>query len=408
MAEVLSSLLGDDVRKQWLCARVISMRYHRASANAIRDQITQWDDGDWSVTFGITEDGDPQVTLCEKPGSILVAIGGVTGGNTARRFVQAYGSIGRSATGPTLNSEAVRLGDPVVDVVLTMLRRNPSYGTITGYSMGGVMAAYVAAFLHSNGFRDEFEAITFGSPRYGKVAFRDTCPGGMYRVFNRDDPLPFLPVWSTEDATTYWTFRALFDQADPNVVIHNGYSWKLDETRRVEAQNPNFPSAGIGTSMIGWAVGVMTDPVLEHAIATYEARLYNLALRGLQLLLPLEQPELILELRVPPAAAVVPPPGLPMIQRIPIPERVIPPAPTIPANVRAGKPFYAARLNGVGRRDREWWVWHWDQPLFRTKDRTKARKAASRLNSLALAWSQSTAGEQFDLIDAIQIEFPPE
>lgn len=408
MPSVLSSLLGDDVRKQWLCARVLSMRFHRASANAIRDQIRQWDDGDWSVTFGIVEEGSPQLTLCEKPGYILIAIGGVPSIGVARRFVQGYANIGQFAGGPTLNSEALRLGDPVVEVTQTMLARNPSHGTICGYSMGGVMAAYVAAFLQNNGFIHQFECITFGSPRYGKASFSDTCPGGMYRIFNRDDPLPFLPVWSTEEAGTYWTWRALFNSSDPNVVVHNGYSWKLAENGRTEATVPNFPADGIGTSMLGWAIGVMSDPVIEHAIATYETRLYNLALPRLELLLPIVQPEPILELRVPPATPVVQPPVQAMIQRIPIPERVIPPAPPIPAGVRSSRPFYAARLNARGRHNPEWWVWHWDQPLFRTKDRSKAKKAASRLNSLALAWSQSTAGEQFDLIDAIQIEFPPE
>lgn len=408
MPQLMSSQFGSDVRKQWMCARVISLRYYRASARAIERALGEWDDGNWSVSFMEVPPGSPQVTLCEKPGYVLAAIGGVPSVSVARAFVTGYGNPTQANPVPHVNPVAILLADTVASVVLTILRRNPGQGTIAGWSMGGVMAAYVASFLTSEEQAQQFECITFGSPRFGGPSFNDLCATATYRVFNRDDPIPFLPVWSTEEASTYWVFRALYPSSEANLWRHSGEGWKLDENSRTVATMPNFPAAGIGNSMVGWAVGIMTDPVLEHAIATYEARLFALALPRLPDLLPIEQDAAIPALRVP----LEPAPELPaipnFIQRLPVPERQVSPPPPIPLAVSASKPFYAARLNGKGKRNPEWWVWHWETPMFRTKDRSKAKRAASRLNSLALAWSESTAGEQFDLIDAIQIEFPAE
>lgn len=406
MPTLMSSFFASDVRKQWMCARVLSLRRHRASARAIERALQEYDDGDWSVSFGLYGDNFPEVTFCEKPGYVLTAIGGVPSLAVARAFVSGFGNTSAASPIEAVNPVALVIGDEIAETVQTILRRNPAQGTIVGWSMGGVVAAYIGAWLVDPARSQAFEVLTFGSPRFGTARFNDLAPSALYRVFNRLDPIPFVPVWSTESIDTWRAFRAWYFSSDTNAWRHSGIGWVLDANARRRATMPDVPADGIGLNLVGWASGLMYDPIIEHAIATYEARLFNLALPTLPDLLPIAAEVEIPQLRVPVEPPPVTPPVPANMQRIAIAERTVPDPPTMPASVRAAKPFYSARLDSSVRPKSEWWVWHWETPLFRAKDRSAARKAASRLNSLALAWNQSTAGEQQDLVDAIQIQFP--
>jgi triacylglycerol lipase len=90
--------------------------------------------------------------------------------------------------------------------------------TVTGYSLGGAMAALLSKYLTINGYQ-VVEVVTFGQPKLtdaaGIAAFADLP---ILRFVNRNDPVPHLPpndFLPGED----------FDHFGPEVILYDGPSY---------------------------------------------------------------------------------------------------------------------------------------------------------------------------------------
>lgn len=403
MPNLLSEPVVDE-RPLWVCSRILSLLYNRAGVPTTVDFARSIQDGYVTSEFHLAEGHTPTWMSFSFRGLNLCVISGVTSTRTALSFVTDYGEI---LPATPLNRTATTGGDPILTAMLEVYRNNPAKTIFAGWSYGGVIAQYLAAAWLGTVNNDDRHVITYGAPRAAQTAFGPVYNGiPTTRVCNVRDPIPFLVPWSTEDAVAYWAFRAYRAFAEPNNWTQFGRGVRLSDSGLFwEYQMPSFPEGGIGTSVVGWATGLLTEPVGEHTIAAYEARLSQLAADAIRQDAQRVRPGL-----VPPG----PPPGVPlpnprpeaMAQRIAIPEREPEPPPPPPPGVRVGPTFYAASIRTGETNRKEWWVYHWETPLFRARNKTSAKRAASRLNSLQVAWLTSTAGEQADLLDAIQFEFP--
>uniref|UniRef100_A0A0N5AKT5 Lipase_3 domain-containing protein n=1 Tax=Syphacia muris TaxID=451379 RepID=A0A0N5AKT5_9BILA len=107
------------------------------------------------------------------------------GGNVARYFVDAFNSVWKG--GLRNNFEVLK-------------RQYPSYGLwITGYSLGGSMAAVAAHIIVAEKQFDpnRITLLTFGETRTGDMEFAEAQNRMLpvcYRVVGRDDIIPHLPL----------------------------------------------------------------------------------------------------------------------------------------------------------------------------------------------------------------------
>jgi pimeloyl-ACP methyl ester carboxylesterase len=393
-----------DERCIWASARCLSLLNSGVLPRAVADFARTVQDGFVSFIGAPANQPTPAYMILSFLNLNVVLISGVPNLRTAVSFIN---DTARFAPATPLNGTAVVAGDVIMTALLEAYRQNPGRLLVVGFSYGGVIAQYLAPAFRDAVLNDDIRVITFGSPRPARRQFGPAYNGiETLRVSNAGDPIPFVVPWSSEDAIAYWSFRATLAFAEPNDWTHFGRGVRLNDTGFIwSEQMPAFPAGGIGTSVIGWATGLMAHPVGEHAIACYEARLSNMVPLpgagddgGHGVVFPPPGP--------PPGLPIPAPAPLPARERQPVPERVPAEPPPKPPGVRSGPTFYAASiLTGPSRR-KEWWVYHWDVPIFRAANKSNAKRSASRLNSVQLAWLGSTAGEQADLLDAIEAEFP--
>lgn len=388
----------------WACARALSLQYNRSGVQTVATFCQTVQDGLLAFQSSIAEPPTPAYMIFKFRDVNVCLISGIPSTRTALAFVSDYGEF--APTTP-LNSTAVLGGNTILSAIQEAYRQNPAPTLFAGWSYGGVICQYLAPAFRSLVNNDDIRVITFGSPRPAKRQFGPTYNGiETLRICNEGDPLPYLVPWSTDDAVAYWAFRAYRAFSEPNDWTHFGRGVRLNQTGFIwDQQMPSFPDGGIGTSVVGWATGLMTDPVGEHTIASYEARLSGLVQQpgqgndlGHQVPFPPPGP--------PPGRPIPQPAPLPAADRIAVPERTPSDPPPKPPGVRSGPTFYASSILTGPSRKKEWWVYHWDQPIFRARTKQSAKRTASRLNSVQLAWLSSTAGEQSDLLDAIESEFP--
>jgi hypothetical protein len=87
--------------------------------------------------------------------------------------------------------------------------------TLTGYSLGGAMAALLAQYLAINGYSIA-DVLTFGQP---KITNAEAAPNfaslPILRFVNRRDPVPHLPPNDMSPGET-------FDHFGPEVILYDG------------------------------------------------------------------------------------------------------------------------------------------------------------------------------------------
>lgn len=393
-----------DERCMWACARALSLQYNRAGIRSVETFVRTVQDSLLTWQSAIADGVTPAYMIFTFRNVNVCLLSGIPNARTALSFVSDYGEF--APPGP-FNATALRGGDAILSAIQEAYRQNPAPTLFAGWSYGGVIAQYLAPAFKTIVNNDDIRVITFGSPRPAKRQFGPVYNGiETLRVSCEGDPLPYLVPWSTEDAVAYWAFRAYRAFAEPNDWRHFGRGVMLNQTGLIWSRDmPSFPDGGIGTSVVGWATGLMSNPVGEHTIAAYEARLSALIQNepiddgGHRVVIPAPPGP-------PPGNELPGPPALPVRDRVPIPERIPDEPPPKPPGVRPGPTFYAAAIFTGELRRKEWWVYHWETPIFRARTKQSAKRTASRLNSVQLAWMQSTAGEQADLLDAISMEFP--
>jgi hypothetical protein len=90
--------------------------------------------------------------------------------------------------------------------------------TVTGYSLGGAMAALLSKYLMINGYQ-VVDVVTFGQPKVtdaaGLAAFSDLP---ILRFVNRNDPVPHLPPNDFVPGEE-------FEHFGPEVILYDGPSY---------------------------------------------------------------------------------------------------------------------------------------------------------------------------------------
>jgi len=90
-------------------------------------------------------------------------------------------------------SSALRRNWNKIEKVLAEVQDKPLF--LTGHSMGGALAVLSGCRLAKNG-RPPMAIYTYGSPRVGDIAFCDSYALPTYRVVNRLDIVPEMPLAS--------------------------------------------------------------------------------------------------------------------------------------------------------------------------------------------------------------------
>lgn len=110
-----------------------------------------------------------------------------------------------------------------IERLLEVTRDRPLF--LTGHSMGGALAVLTAYRLTRQG-RPPVGVYTFGSPKVGNAVFCASCAFPIYRVVNRLDLVPELPLASLErliraQPGSYNAWSMLFGEADPATAYHH-------------------------------------------------------------------------------------------------------------------------------------------------------------------------------------------
>jgi len=90
---------------------------------------------------------------------------------------------------------------------------------VLGHSLGGAIATLAAADLRVENSTNPIELWTFGSPRLGNTRFAefvDRSTTGSWRIVNRRDPVPHLPM----------NFLG-FEHVNTEYWMQNSTSWKI-------------------------------------------------------------------------------------------------------------------------------------------------------------------------------------
>lgn len=138
--------------------------------------------------------------------------------------------------------------------------------TVTGYSLGGAMAALLAQYLVINGY-DVAEVVTFGQP---KITGHETVANFMnlpiLRFVNRKDPVPHLPPDDFTPGETYSHFG-------PEVILYDGpyYSY-MDSS-----------DASYDRSTDGNIVAILTEANFDEHGITYVNRLASKLTNAVQI-----------------------------------------------------------------------------------------------------------------------------
>lgn len=128
---------------------------------------------------------------------------------------------------------------------------------LCGHSLGGAAAAVAARILSARGYTVSGVA-TFGAPRFCDATFAAGYSVPTYRVFHRDDPVPFMPPdWSA-------SISSVLPAAAAFPPLHN-VGWPVplyDPTQRV----------GLFSSLnwfLHWAGAAAIPSVRSHFIGNY-------------------------------------------------------------------------------------------------------------------------------------------
>jgi hypothetical protein len=193
----------------------------------------------------------------------------------------------------------------------------------------------------------------------------------------------------------------------------NGYIVRDEGVWPCEGETVGVIPDTFALNTIGWATGLLNQPVHEHHIAAYEARLYTarsfrpdpeLPVFLRERPLGIQRPELF-----PPASFLIPEldffsnPVVDVGPRGPQDDRDATPrdrgdvASRILRTVRG--PYYASRI-----RKRSYVFWN-DQPLFGPYGAKTARKIAGRMNSVAARYNAALQSDNNALIHSVSNVF---
>lgn len=176
---------------------------------------------------------------------------------------------------------------------------SPTTVHVCGHSLGGAMATLTALDLKNNGH--DAHLYTFGAPRVGPLAFAQNTSkvldGKIFRVFDRADPVPMIPlfpfihapIWSSSKEFMVGGKRNSIDTAYHSMADNylkiskaagswNGMAQLADESSldfgpahwlEQAGKASHIPGAGLGL----WALGKALEAILKVIVSTLQTGL---------------------------------------------------------------------------------------------------------------------------------------
>lgn len=288
---------------------------------------------------------------------------------------------------------------------------------LIGHSAGGGLMVCLAWILNFASPQGIVSVTTFGSPRVAD----DRAGPGLVRVrqarfMNRLDPIPFLPERPGENPVGAALIE-LNAAANLSQFQHYGDGYRVGAAGEIEeATLPLLVCAPSTISLLGWASGILAEPVLEHSIATYQVRL--------------EAAAAILAIANAPQVPIIPvqddggghrrevvvPGIIAGIGQILDAPRVVPMAPMGPPGADAPLPasqvqtagtpqyqgpYYSQRSNGKPC------VFCNGVRLIVCRGGKEARTLARRMNAVWRGWNRAPVGDVDGLVQSVAAEFLP-
>jgi len=409
-------LFPNDYRVANVYARVLALYWHRATEanilNYFRSQVGQ---SATILTHGANENVPASIRIrCEDHLWFFIA-------GTANNF-QAMQLCSSYQVRPAERELSHGVNPFIWNCSTLMTPRivgamGPGINNIhfVGMSLGGAIGAVMAGRLNEASPGPQYDASSFGSPRFADRRFTPYLVNVPYvRWMNEGDPIVFLPPSSWERPDE---IRALFGGGgvvpEPFVHFNLGYVLQRDGTvyRAIVPRLSTVPGTG---TIIGWAVGILSDPVVEHQIATYEARLREQAGTLDDLVpepAPMPAPADQQAVEVPPVAPR-PHSTEQVLPNFPGPDRIgdggWTPQETpvvndqgqgLPIVLPGSKPYYYRKLN------KKYYVMWAGFPLFSARGRRDAKRNANRLNYALAAYDRASYKDEADMEMSVYQEF---
>ncbi len=383
-------------------ARILGGMKHGASEERLQIRASGYWGGACTFTLYPSVAGQPQWGFSRSGNNSLFLFSGVPSLGIASEFVNGYGTSDyqQSAYGLHPQVEAT-YGAMQANLIGGIPVGENTYCTVAGHSYGGAFAQSFAYLCAVRNPSCRVKAITFGSPR----AFSSRATVNIMeryrtaRYFNSRDPISLLPPHYSESLVGFTAMSAA-TVANVNQWQHLDVGYQINPDHTIterEAPDPNcVPPAA---SLAGWASGLLADPVLEHSIASYAARMedYLVADPFANLAIEPPQPE-----QIPPGWALHSLPSQVNARRDPVPNPRVELAGLAGAVPREDKPFYAAKTNG------RYYCFYREAPIVSCKGRREAAKIARDYNQIVTQWQNAEIGAVETILAALEYEMPPE
>lgn len=200
----------------------------------------------------------------------IVYIDGIRNQGQAAAVIAGYTPDPRAVVADRVNGfftdQAIRIFG-----LMSSVRENTSeYLDFVGHSAGGATAQAMQEQLRQTPGYPKNKCVTFGSPRYAGTVSRDgSAHSNIVRWMTPGDPIPLVPPTLT-DSPSLSTFLpvAVILAWDRYVHTHGGIQVSGDGTTKA-VHLPEQASADVVASIVNWLWARESDPLNQHALATY-------------------------------------------------------------------------------------------------------------------------------------------
>jgi len=409
------NLQASSLEWAWRSARMISLIHHDAGLLAIRTfaRSTFGDEGQIHLYPG--SGLMPSFVSVRTDNDLLLFLNGCPSFNAADLMMGGYLENRNVRTDFGFNRTIAAGAQLVVLAAADQMQPTPVRIGLAGHSYGGACAFAIATALQGTLFAGDIELITFGAPkatdRRGTAASAG-IPSRRYMI--PGDPIPLLPP-TVEEGISGAIALLLLGWGNASEFIHPIDGWLIDDAavRPCSGQTVGVMPDTFGIQQLGWATGLLTRPVHEHSISSYETRL--LAARSYQAPPSVETPTTAGPLQahstdsVGPASYLIP--SLNFFDSVPGGSAAAggtPPVGDLPGTFsyygrnpgpsRTG-PYYGRKIGS-----RSYVCWQ-TTPLFGPMGPRSARKIASRMNRLVRQFNSAAERDPAALESSVANEF---
>ena len=380
-------------------ASLLSLMYSDGLRSSYLELLRLWF-GEQDVGYTLwPRDGDIPLRLYARKGNaILILTGGVQSYRMGSSFFRGYQRAEADRLKLFFHPVAWYAADQISTDLFNFFGRDEEvHCTFGGHSSGGAIAAVLCCATAVLRPRATCKAYTFGAPKC------NNCPGDIQfggdpqigRYYMPRDPVPFVVPSSNEvNAVTYNYGRLI--GVEGNSWRHAGAGLNMRDDGVLLQQysaDPldNPPTIGIA----GWATGLLAGSERAHLVSRYRDWLARFIPDAVRV------PEIQIPDRPLAPAALDPPAPLPFdpfkAGRVPPPPLTTTP-PVEGGPSPDGDPFYTLKVN------RQWWVYHWADPIELCSSWKTARRRASEMNRVVARFNASAAGDKAALVAAFDDE----